>query len=258
MDWLCDLWCLPLCEGASVSCPCISQHCCENQRKEYRYKTLANCKVFHKLKIFVLWFIGWLSVPRHLYRSVHLNVPLYNSMEVGGGGFQAIYLKGNHDCQPRWFLITQALTDGLIDGMNLHVRPVRLFESFCWVCMDTFWFVLCLVEDLCTSQMERKPYRCGRSLSWMVGEGYYIWPMSGTLMFPGGGGEETQDSPVTSLQVLALWEWNYLPLHMIMHPGPNAQGQANGPQSRGLWNDSCSNQEMKEALAVYRFQQLGM
>lgn len=50
---------------------------------------LANCKVFHKLKVFVLWFIGWLSVPMHLYCRVRLNVPLCNPVGVGGDGFQA-------------------------------------------------------------------------------------------------------------------------------------------------------------------------
>lgn len=43
---------------------------------------------------------------------------------------------------------------------------------------------------------------------------------------------------------------------MIVQPWPNVQCQAHCP--KGVWNDSHPNLEIKEALAFYRFQQLGM
>lgn len=151
----------------------------------------------------VLWFIGWLSVPMHLYCSVRLNVPLCSSMGMEGGGFQATHLKGNHDSHPRWLLIAQA---SLIDWWD--EPSCEASEAFWELLLDFVWIhsdlCCCLVEDLCTSQMERKPYRSGSSLSWMVGEGCYICPVSGTFMLPGRGREETHDSPATPRQFLAL------------------------------------------------------
>lgn len=90
----------------------------------------------------VLWFIGWLSVPMNLYCSVRLNVPLCSSMGMEGGGFQATYLKGNHDSHPRWLLIAQASLIDWLMGRTFMWSQWGFLRAFAWFCMDTLWFVL--------------------------------------------------------------------------------------------------------------------
>lgn len=86
--------------------------------------------------------------------------------------------------------------------MNLPVRPVKLLES---LCLSLYGYILiCAVSGGRSVHTERKPYNSGSSLSWMVGEGSYICPVSGTFILPGGEGEEIQGSPVIPRQVLAL------------------------------------------------------
>lgn len=154
---------------------------------------------------------------------------LCSSGGVGGGGFQATYLKGNlvvtlddfHWPKPQW------LIDWLM-GWTFLWGQWSFWRAFAWVCMDTFWFVLCLVEDLCTRR-GNPTILAAAWVGWLE-KAVTSVPCLVPLYFLG-----VKEKRSRALQWFPArsWHCNDLPLYMIMHPGPDAQCQAHGPPSQG-------------------------